>query len=110
VVETLYEHHSKGTAADGKIYRGNKGTLVMLGRNGRPYPVGADGCRIVNNEIPPGFDRELWRVMSPGDKRDARRAAGLNVKVVRPPTVEKAVWDALDEEAGIPTCLRGGDG
>jgi hypothetical protein len=64
VIVAPYPHMREGKAGDKHIYLNDSGTKVMLGVNGRPYPVGVDGVRLLPSTRPEGWDRESWNAVS----------------------------------------------
>ncbi len=59
-----HSHMSKGKAGDGCIYLNDSGAKVKLGSNGRSYPVGVDGVRLLPSNRPEGWDRESWNCIN----------------------------------------------
>ncbi len=59
--EDKYPPVSIGQAGDRDIFRGAKGDLVKLDKNGRPYPVREDGVRMLLTSRPVGWDGTLKR-------------------------------------------------
>ncbi|WP_288992891.1 hypothetical protein [uncultured Marinobacter sp.] len=73
-----YPPVSIGQAGDKDIFRGAKGDLVKLDKNGRPYPVREDGFRRLTTTRPVGMEPEAWDMMR-GYNRRGRNAAPKDV-------------------------------
>ena len=68
-------HHAYGQLSDGIIYLDDKGDLVKLDKNGRPYLVGEDGViRGVGrgSSRPVGVSPEVWNYLRPVLQREGK--------------------------------------
>ena len=72
-IDDKYPPVSIGEAGDKDIFRGAKGDLVKLDKNGRPYPVREDGFRRLTTTRPVGMEPEAWDMMR-GYNRRGRNA------------------------------------
>ncbi len=59
-----FPHMREGKASDKRIYLNDLGVKVMLASNGRPYPVGVDGVRLLPSTRPEGWEREVWKTVN----------------------------------------------
>ncbi len=74
-----YPPVNAGSKGDTCIFRGVKGDLVKLDKNGRPYPVREDGFRLLKTTRPVGWEPDAWDTMR-GFNRKPRPGAVVKVE------------------------------
>ena len=63
--KTVIPHMRHGAAGDGKVYLNDAGRIVKLDVLGKPYPVGADGVRVLKTARLEGMLLEAWQMLDP---------------------------------------------
>ena len=103
--EDKYPPVSIGQAGDRDIFRGARGDLVKLDKNGRPYPVREDGFRRLTTSRPVGWEPEAWDMMRGYNRR------GTASKVAPPASVPTAGVDQKggSSSSGLPPRPHGID-
>ncbi len=124
-----YPPVNAGSKGDTCIFRGVKGDLVKLDKNGRPYPVREDGFRLLKTTRPVGWEPDAWDTMrgfnrkprpgavvkvepAPGvpiagvDQAGGSSASGLDRSVDPPPPAAASVSETTAAEDPVGTRCR----